>query len=89
MEKIIVKKPTKDDLQKLGVNKWEIWTCNPSTFDWTYSEKETCYLLEGKVTVKTPSEETSFGAGDLVTFPSGLKCTWKVQESVKKHYRFG
>jgi len=27
--------------------------------------------------------------GDLVTFPLGLNCIWKVIEPVKKHYRFG
>ena len=24
-----------------------------------------------------------------IVFPAGLSCTWKVLESVKKHYRFG
>ena len=29
------------------------------------------------------------GAGDLVTFPAGMSCTWKVRKPVKKHYKFG
>jgi len=28
------------------------------------------------------------GAGDLVTFPKGMSCTWKVQKAVRKHYTF-
>ena len=30
-----------------------------------------------------------FGAGDLVTFPAGMSCTWEVHGAVKKHYTFG
>jgi hypothetical protein len=29
------------------------------------------------------------GKGDLVTFPTGMKCTWDVKVPVRKHYRFG
>ena len=29
------------------------------------------------------------GKGDLVTFPAGMACTWKVLGDVRKHYRFG
>jgi uncharacterized protein len=30
-----------------------------------------------------------FGAGDLVTFPKGMSCVWKIASAVRKHYRFG
>jgi uncharacterized cupin superfamily protein len=30
-----------------------------------------------------------FGAGDLVTFAAGLRCSWDVHAAVRKHYRFG
>ncbi len=26
-------------------------------------------------------------AGDLVTFPRGMSCTWKITSAVSKHYR--
>jgi uncharacterized cupin superfamily protein len=29
------------------------------------------------------------GQGDLVTFPQGMSCTWKIRKDVRKHYRFG
>tara|TARA_Y100001968_G_C19334858_1_gene706257 strand:+ start:671 stop:961 length:291 start_codon:yes stop_codon:yes gene_type:complete len=77
-------------IEALGIKSWPIWTCDPSSFDWTYDEKETCLILEGQVTV-TPNggEPVTFGAGDLVVFPDGMNCTWEVHERVRKHYRFG
>lgn len=66
------------------------WGCPPSKFPWTYSAKETCYLLEGKVKV-TPDgadEAVEIGAGDFVVFPKGMSCTWDVSVAVDKHYNF-
>ncbi len=89
MSKISVKKPTREEIEKLGCESWDIWTCKPSTFDWHYDDRETCLFLEGRVTVKAEGQEVAFGKGDLVVFPKGLSCTWTVHEAVKKHYRFG
>ena len=76
-------------IDELEIKSWPIWTCDPRTFPWTYTEKETCLILEGDVTV-TPNggEPVRFGVGDLVIFPSGMSCTWEVHKAVKKHYRF-
>lgn len=87
--KILVEKPTQERLDELGVTKWSTWGCEASTFDWHYDEKETCYLLEGEVTVKTDTQEVTFGKGDLVTFPQGLSCVWEVHKPVQKQYKFG
>ena len=87
--KVLVEKPTQEKLNSLGVLKWPIWTKEASTFDWYYDEKEVCYFLEGEVAVKTADGEVSFGKGDLVTFPLGLKCVWHIKKAVKKHYEFG
>jgi uncharacterized cupin superfamily protein len=89
MAKISVTKPSEHALAELGVRQWDIWTCDVSRFNWHYDEKETCYLLEGKVTVQAGDEEVAFGAGDLVVFPKGLDCVWDVSSPVKKHYKFG
>lgn len=77
-------------LGELGVRRWPTWSCGVSSFPWTYDESETCYILEGEVTV-TPEggEPVRFGKGDLVTFPTGLSCTWDVHMPVTKHYTFG
>jgi uncharacterized protein YjlB len=43
-----------------------------------------------KVTVTGADGETAkVGQGDLVTFPAGMSCKWKISRDVKKHYRFG
>jgi len=86
---ITVRKPTPQELDQMGVRSWPIWECDPSTFDWEYDERETCYILEGDVTVKADTGNVRFGAGDLVIFPVGLKCVWSVAKKVRKHYKFG
>ncbi len=90
MSKVIIRKPSKEELEKLGIDSWGIWEKEPSTFDWEYDFTETFYVFEGKATVKLENgEEVSFSAGDLVTFPKGIKCTWTVHERIKKAYTFG
>jgi uncharacterized cupin superfamily protein len=86
----IESKPTKEQLDKLGVRGWPTWTAEVSTFPWSYDEPETCYFLEGEVVV-TPDggEPVRIGKGQLVTFPEGMSCTWEVRAPVLKHYRFG
>ncbi|MFH1715968.1 MAG: cupin domain-containing protein [Planctomycetota bacterium] len=84
---VIVKKPS--DTEAAACKAWPIWQCEPSKFDWAYTEKETCLLIEGKVTVTDGKDSVTFGPGDLVVFPEDLECTWNVQEPVRKHYNFG
>lgn len=84
-----VEKPTTEKLQKLKVETWGIWECEPKTFDWSYDTGETFYVLEGKARVKCPKGEVVFGKGDLVTFPAGMKCVWTVVERIRKHYQMG
>jgi len=86
---IEVKKLSKEELEKMGVFKWPIWEKEVSEFDWYYSEKESCYILEGDVDVKTPEGVVHFGKGDFVVFPEGLSCIWKINRAVRKHYKFG
>jgi len=88
MPKIKVERPNKAKVDSLGIEKWSPWHCEVSTFDWEYDSQEVCYILEGKVTVKTPTEEVEIASGDLVTFPKGLKCKWEVREKVRKVYTF-
>lgn len=87
---IHVERPSDEKLQKLNVRSWPVWEKEVSEFPWEYDEAETCYILEGEVIV-TPEDgnPVSFGEGDLVVFSSGLKCRWKINKAVRKHYRFG
>ena len=67
---------------------WPIWECEPSKFDWTYSDEEHCFVIEGEVTVIGPENTVEIKSGDYVIFPKGLSCVWKVHKPIKKHYTF-
>lgn len=85
---IKVSRPSKEELGKLGIDAWSPWSCDVETFDWEYSSNEDAYVFEGKVTVTTPEGESiSIKTGDLVHFPKGLVCTWKIEEPIRKVYR--
>ncbi|MEN8128520.1 MAG: cupin domain-containing protein [Planctomycetota bacterium] len=86
---VIVRKPSEQEDQLCRT--WPIWTCEASEFEWEYTQTEKCLILEGRVEIKdTPpaDQSVSFGPGDFVQLPDGLKCIWKVAEPVKKHYDF-
>jgi uncharacterized cupin superfamily protein len=91
MTKIVVERhPDPQRLKEMAVPDWPIWTREASEFPWSYDDaSETCYFLKGEVVV-TPDggEPVAIGAGDLVTFPRGMSCRWKITRDVQKHYRF-
>ena len=76
-------------LDVLFVDDWPVWNKGVSEFDWTYDQKETCYIVEGRATV-TPEngDPVTIREGDMVFFPQGLKCVWKIIEPIEKHYIF-
>ncbi|MBL7002959.1 MAG: cupin domain-containing protein [Gammaproteobacteria bacterium] len=82
-------RPALGKLDVLGVDEWPIWEKEVSEFPWTYDREEICYILEGAVIV-TPDggEPVALGRADLVTFPKGMSCTWKITEAITKQYRF-
>ena len=83
---ITIKKPT--EIEKADMQTKPVWECGVSEFDWHYDSEETCLLIQGEVEVKTDAGSVFFGAGDMVTFPKGLSCVWKVTKPVSKHYEF-
>lgn len=86
--KPIIKKPSEDEKQEAG--SWPIWEKEVSEFPWEYDTNEICLILEGKITVTNEEgEEFHIGQGDYVVFPKGMKCTWKINENVRKHYKLG
>ena len=86
---IKVQKLRDDELNKMGVFTWPIWTKEVSRFDWHYDSVEECYLLEGEVVVESKDgKKVSFGKGDFVIFPKGLSCVWNIKKPVRKHYNF-
>ena len=95
MSNIRIERPDKEKIKKLGIpdsptstDQWGVWECEPSTFDWQYSNTEVAYVYEGKVKVKTDNDEVEINKGDLVIFPKGLKCKWQVLEKIRKVYKF-
>ena len=86
---ITISQLTDKQIEERGVLSWPVWSCDISEFDWEYSDEESCLLLDGEVEVSSDIETVSFGAGDFVVFPRGLKCRWKVTRPVRKYYSFG
>ena len=44
---ILVTSPCPESIvEELGIKNWPIWSCEESSFEWTYDDKETCLLLE-------------------------------------------
>jgi hypothetical protein len=83
---IIVTKPTEEQIAEC--KSWPIWSKGPSTFEWSYTQQETCLVLEGKVMVSDENDSVTFGPGDMVVFPVELDCTWQITQAVRKHYNF-
>ena len=88
MEIIVEHSPAKEKIKKLGVYNWPIWIKDVSEFPWEYDVTETCYFLEGEAII-TPNDGDAVKLlkYDLVTFPKGMTCTWKITKNVKKHYK--
>ncbi|KQT36436.1 cupin domain-containing protein [Methylophilus sp. Leaf414] len=80
--------PAETQLNSLGVSKWPTWQKEVSVFDWTFHEEEKAYILAGECVV-TPigGAPVSFGKGDFVIFPAGLKAKWEVKQPLHKHYQ--
>jgi hypothetical protein len=88
MSNIIVERtPDTARLETLGVSKWPTWSKEVSVFPWHFHEQEIAYILEGECVI-TPEGGTpvTFGKGDLVTFPAGMKANWEVKQPLHKHY---
>ena len=83
------RKPSPAKLDVIGVYDWPVWKKEVSKFSWTYDNEETCYIIRGKVTV-TPDggDPMEFKRGDLITFPSGMSCTWDITDDIEKYYKF-
>jgi uncharacterized cupin superfamily protein len=81
-------RPTPNEIEK--TEGWGIWNKEVSEFSWAYDETETCYILEGAAIVEDNKGNTiHFKTGDMVKFTTGLTCTWKITQSIKKRYHFG
>ena len=53
------------------------------TIEWFYDEKTVCLLTEGRAVIEHYGERTPVEAGDLVTFPQGIRCRWEILEPMR------
>ena len=88
---VLIKSPCSASvIIQYGIKNWPIWQCEPSNFEWYYSEKEICLIIEGEANIKTQTGESYFiKSGDLVEFAEGLQCEWQIIKSIRKHFRLG
>jgi uncharacterized protein len=86
--RVKVTTPSPEEVAKLNLYNWGEWECGVSTFPWSYDAEETCYIIEGHVTIETTEGKIDFKKGDLVVFPKGLSCKWIVHQPVRKYYKF-
>lgn len=77
-----------ETIERRGVRAWPVWERGVSRFAWKYDETERCYLIDGQVRIETADGNIEIEAGDFVTFPAGLECTWDIRKPVRKHYTF-
>ena len=68
-----------------GTSSIMVWECTAGCFNWHYGEDETVVVIAGEVFITIESgEERRVGQGDMVFFPAGTSCTWRVADRVKK-----
>lgn len=91
MKKIRIEShPDAARLLKLKVDRWPEWKEERAEVPWTYLQDEISYILEGRaIVLPEGGEAIEIRKGNLVRFPSGLVCTWKIIEPVRKRYRLG
>ncbi|KMT05787.1 hypothetical protein BVRB_7g166260 [Beta vulgaris subsp. vulgaris] len=92
---VVENNPSSSRLSELGIKSWPKWACSPGKYQLKFDAEETCYMVKGKVRAYPKKGSTiieddyvEFGAGDLVTIPKGLSCTWDVLLAVDKYYKF-
>ena len=64
-----------------------IWEATPGTFHATYDGFEFVHLLAGKLTITADGgKPVSVSAGDAFVVEPDFKGTWKIEETVRKHF---
>ncbi|XP_062200466.1 uncharacterized protein LOC133903125 [Phragmites australis] len=83
----VEKSPAAARLSELGVKSWPTWGGPPGRYALSYGARQTCYIVRGRVSA-TPQRAIEFGAGDLVVFTRGTRCTWHIAADIDMHYAF-
>jgi uncharacterized protein len=85
-----ISQASEETLEKLGCREWRTWGCGAGPLSWNYGDPEVCFLLAGEVVIKCKDtgNEMRISEGDVAAFPGGLRCVWKVEKAVSKHFIF-
>jgi uncharacterized cupin superfamily protein len=89
LQNIHLERPSAERLDSLQVESWPVWEKGVSEFSQHYDKAEVCYVVQGRAEVSSADGLVEVGEGDLVIFPEGLQCTWKVKSPVRKRYKSG
>ena len=66
---VVVKNPSQEKLQELGVSGWDIWEKEVSRFPINFSSTECAYVLEGEILV-TPKGGSRYASSPVTWLPS-------------------
>jgi uncharacterized cupin superfamily protein len=62
-----------------------VWECSPGTFYWHYDEAETAVIISGETILTFENgRERRVGPGDMVYFPAGCSCHWRITSKIRK-----
>lgn len=62
-----------------------VWECTPGSFKWDYCQDETAVIMSGEAFITTEDgSERQLRPGDLVFFPAGSSCTWRITAQIRK-----
>ena len=62
-----------------------VWECTPGSFNWNYCQDETAVIMSGEAFITTEDgSERHLRPGDLVFFPAGSSCTWRITAPIRK-----
>lgn len=63
----------------------QVWDCTAGSFNWTFYEEETVYILEGSVRVTTEDGKTEvLSPGDMAYFAPRSRALWEIDDYVRK-----
>lgn len=68
----------------------DTWEHVPDTWEVTRADNyESFIVLAGRAFIEMENgDRYRFTVGDLVTMAPGIKCTWCVEEHIKKHFAY-
>jgi hypothetical protein len=68
-----------------GLAATNIWDCTAGSFNWTFYDEETVYILEGSVHVTTADGvKRTLKPGDVAYFAARTTALWEIDDYVRK-----